>query len=69
MQLEGHLQEMQLQLEGLVWDRKELGDRLQKTVKERRIIESMFAELEDEHDKAMAKIELLETEVCLRIVS
>ncbi|KAL5864203.1 hypothetical protein ACOSQ3_001717 [Xanthoceras sorbifolium] len=61
--LEEHLHEMQLQLETLVWDRKELEDRLQKAVKERRIVESMLVELEDEHDKAMAKIELLESEL------
>ncbi|KAK2661938.1 hypothetical protein Ddye_000512 [Dipteronia dyeriana] len=61
--LEEHLYEMHLQLETLVWDRKELEDRLQKAVKERGIVESMLAELEDEHDKAMAKIELLESEV------
>ncbi|KAK6251618.1 hypothetical protein SCA6_005623 [Theobroma cacao] len=57
--LEQHLHEMQFELENLVWDRKELEDHLQAAVRERRIMESMLIELEEEHDKAVAKIELL----------
>lgn len=63
MQLEQHLLDMQWELENLVWDRKELEDRLQIAVRECRIMESMLTELEDEHDNAMEKIEQLEGEV------
>ncbi|XP_052298419.1 uncharacterized protein LOC102615009 isoform X2 [Citrus sinensis] len=61
--LEENLCEMQLELENLVWDRKILEDHLQAAIRERKILESMFAELEDEHDKAIEKIELLEREL------
>ena len=71
MQLEQHLHEMQFELETLAWDRKELEDHLQAAVRERRIMESMLIELEEEHDKAVARIELLEGEVdvlnCLEV--
>ncbi|KAK8998544.1 hypothetical protein V6N11_083931 [Hibiscus sabdariffa] len=60
--LEQHLQEMQFELETLVWDRKELEEHLQAAVRESRIMESMLIELEGEHDKAVARIELLEGE-------
>ncbi|KAK9218615.1 hypothetical protein WN943_007252 [Citrus x changshan-huyou] len=63
VQLEENLCEMQLELENLVWDRKILEDHLQAAIRERKILESMFAELEDEHDKAIEKIELLEREL------
>lgn len=61
--LEENLCEMQLELENLVWDRKILEDHLQAANRECKILESMFAELEDEHDKAIEKIELLEREL------
>ncbi|XP_022737088.1 uncharacterized protein LOC111289978 [Durio zibethinus] len=61
--LEQHLHEMQFELETLVWDRKELEDLLQAAVREHRIMESMLIELEEEHDKAVAKIQLLEGEL------
>lgn len=63
MQLEQQLHEMQLELETLVWDRKELEGHFQTAIKECKIMESMLAELEDENDKARAKIELLEGKV------
>ncbi|KAE8679810.1 benzyl alcohol O-benzoyltransferase [Hibiscus syriacus] len=63
MLLEQRLQEMQYDLKTLVWDRKELEDHLQAAVRERRIMESMLIELEGEHDKAIARIELLEGEL------
>lgn len=66
VQLEENLCEMQLELENLVWDRKILEDHLQAAIRERKILESMFAELEDEHDKAIEKIELLEREVNIK---
>ncbi|XWS49421.1 hypothetical protein CRYUN_Cryun12cG0002200 [Craigia yunnanensis] len=61
--LEQHLHEMQFELETLVWDRKELDDHLQAAVRERRIMESMLIELEEEQDMAVARIELLEGEL------
>ncbi|KAK8505033.1 hypothetical protein V6N13_140029 [Hibiscus sabdariffa] len=61
--LERHLREIQYELETLVWDRKELEDHLQAAVRESRIMESMLIELEGEHDKAVARIELLEAEL------
>ncbi|XVF13787.1 hypothetical protein REPUB_Repub08aG0237700 [Reevesia pubescens] len=61
--LEQHLHEMQFELETLVWDRKELKDHLQAAVRERRIMESLLIELEEEHDKAVARIQLLEGEL------
>lgn len=66
MQLEENLHEMQLELESLVWDRKKLEDHLQAAIRERKFMESMFEELEDEHDKAIEKIELLEREVNIK---
>lgn len=44
-QLEKHLRDMQIELENLAWDRKEL--------------QELIAQLEGEHDKAIAKVELL----------
>uniref|UniRef100_F6HJ31 Uncharacterized protein n=1 Tax=Vitis vinifera TaxID=29760 RepID=F6HJ31_VITVI len=59
--LEMHLQEMQIDLENLMWDRKELEGHLKVATKEHRVMEMMLLELEEEHDKAIVKIELLES--------
>uniref|UniRef100_A0A5B7B5M0 Uncharacterized protein n=2 Tax=Davidia involucrata TaxID=16924 RepID=A0A5B7B5M0_DAVIN len=61
--LEMHLHELQIELQNLVWDRKELEERLQMAIKECRMMEVMLAELEEEHDQAIVKIELLEGEL------
>ncbi|XP_059664654.1 uncharacterized protein LOC132310502 [Cornus florida] len=61
--LEMHLHEIQIELENLVCDRKELEERLQMAIKEHRMMEIMLAELEEEHDQAIIKIELLEGEL------
>lgn len=58
-----HLHDMQIELENLAWDRKELQQHLQTAIKEHKLMELILAELEEEHDKAIAKIELLEGEV------
>lgn len=63
MQMEMHLQEMQIDIENLWWDRKELEGRLKVATKEHRLMEMMLLELEEEHDKAILKIELLESKV------
>lgn len=57
------LQEMQYELENLAWDNKRLQAHLQMAVKEHHFMESMLSEIEEDHDKAIVKIELLEREV------
>ncbi|XP_019445106.1 PREDICTED: uncharacterized protein LOC109348940 isoform X1 [Lupinus angustifolius] len=59
-QLEQKLHQMQNKLESLIWDQKELQERFQMVAKEHKMMELIFAELEEEHDKAIAKIEKLE---------
>lgn len=63
VQLEMHLQQMQTEIENLVWERKELKKRLQVAIKDKKIMQVMLAELEDEHDEAILKIEQLEGQV------
>ncbi|KAH7515081.1 hypothetical protein FEM48_Zijuj11G0158200 [Ziziphus jujuba var. spinosa] len=62
-QLELHLHDMQIESENLAWDRKQLQEHLQTAIKEHKMMELILAELEEEHDKAIAKIELLEGEL------
>ncbi|XP_077238660.1 uncharacterized protein LOC143879881 isoform X2 [Tasmannia lanceolata] len=62
-QLEVHLNEMQIQLESLVWENKELEEQLQIAIKDRAIMETLLAEIEEEHDKAISQIDLLENEL------
>ncbi|KAK7407007.1 hypothetical protein VNO78_08646 [Psophocarpus tetragonolobus] len=59
-QLEQKLHEMQIELEKLEWDNKEHQKHFQMAVKERKMMEILLAELEEEHDMAVAKIEKLE---------
>ncbi|XP_014520165.1 uncharacterized protein LOC106777153 isoform X1 [Vigna radiata var. radiata] len=59
-ELEQKLQEMQIELENLVREKKELEEHFQMVVKERRMVEILLAEIEEEHDMAIAKIEKLE---------
>lgn len=54
---------MQIELENLAWDRKELQEHLQTAIKEQKMMELILTELEEEHDKVIAKIELLVGEV------
>ncbi|KAM4073399.1 hypothetical protein ACB094_10G015400 [Castanea mollissima] len=61
-QLELYLHDMQIDLENLLWDNKKLQEHLQTANKERKMMELILAELEEEHDKAIAKIERLEGE-------
>ncbi|XP_055820864.1 uncharacterized protein LOC129889541 [Solanum dulcamara] len=58
--LEMHLQEMQIEFENLVWERKELEKKILVAIKDKKIMQAMLAELEDEHDDAIVKIEQLE---------
>ncbi|ESW30081.1 hypothetical protein PHAVU_002G123000 [Phaseolus vulgaris] len=59
-QLEQKLHGMQIDLENLVRDKKKLQEHFQMAVKERRMMEILLAEIEEEHDMAIAKIEKLE---------
>ncbi|XP_059440959.1 uncharacterized protein LOC132173471 [Corylus avellana] len=61
-QLELYLHDMQIELENLVWDRKEMQEHLQTAIKERKMMDLILAELEEEYDKAIAKTEQLEGE-------
>lgn len=63
MQMEMHLLEMQDVLETIIWEKKQLKERLKTAIKDRRMMEVMLAELEEEHDQAILKIESLESEV------
>ncbi|XP_021736041.1 uncharacterized protein LOC110702614 [Chenopodium quinoa] len=61
--MERLLQEMQNELESLSWDSEKLAGHLRLAVKEHHLMESMLADLEEKHDKAIGKIEFLEKEV------
>ncbi|KAK4435602.1 hypothetical protein Salat_0723700 [Sesamum alatum] len=63
MQLETQVHRMKTELEYTFWDRKELKERLQTAIRERKMMEVMLMELEGEHDEAIVKIELLLEEV------
>ena len=57
------LHNMQSELENLAWDRKHLHQHLEIAIKEHQMMELILADLEDEHDKAISKIQLLHDEV------
>ncbi|WJX56043.1 hypothetical protein P8452_41740 [Trifolium repens] len=59
-QLERKLHRMQNEMENLEWNQKKLQERFQMAVKECKMMEMLLAELEEEHDIAIAKIENLE---------
>ncbi|KAI3967747.1 hypothetical protein MKW92_032693 [Papaver armeniacum] len=61
--LESRLLEMQIELENLTWDKKKLEERLRAAIQDRRVLESLLTEIEDEHDKAISKIEHLVNEL------
>jgi hypothetical protein len=54
---------MQNEMENLEWNQKKLQERFQMAVKECKMMEMLLAELEEEHDIAIAKIENLEGKV------
>lgn len=66
-QLEVQLDRLNSELENVIWEKKEIMGQLNMANKERIMVEAMLVELEDEHDEAIAKIELLEGEVNLFI--
>ena len=62
-QLETQVRYMKSELESLFRDRKVLRQRLESAIKEHKMMELILADTEAEHDKAVAKIELLRHEV------
>ncbi|KAJ8435779.1 hypothetical protein Cgig2_019198 [Carnegiea gigantea] len=67
--MERLMQDMQGELQNLILDNKMLEGHLQISIKEHRLMESMLSELEEDLDKAIEKIELLETEVRIALSS
>uniref|UniRef100_A0A1D1XUY6 Myosin-2 n=1 Tax=Anthurium amnicola TaxID=1678845 RepID=A0A1D1XUY6_9ARAE len=61
--LEMKLHEMQTLLENLVWENKELEERLNISFTDCRATEAFLVEMEQEQDNALAKIDLLENEL------
>ncbi|AES95465.1 hypothetical protein MtrunA17_Chr5g0408321 [Medicago truncatula] len=59
-QLEQQLHRMQTEMENLEWKQNKLQERFQMALKECKMMEMLLAELEEEHDMAVAKIENLE---------
>ncbi|KAL8150489.1 hypothetical protein V2J09_020297 [Rumex salicifolius] len=58
-----HFEELQYEIENLLWNYRKLEGQYAMAVKERKEFESLLAELEEEHDKAIAKIEHLEKQL------
>lgn len=65
LQLEFHLHEMEIELQSLIWEKKELFRQLQIAIEDSRFLETILTEIEEEHNKAIAKIKLLKNEVFL----
>ncbi|XP_064971470.1 uncharacterized protein LOC135616207 [Musa acuminata AAA Group] len=63
VKLERLLNEMQIQLENLIWENKELEERLLIATDDRKVIEMILKEIEEEHEKAVTRIDLLENEL------
>ncbi|PWA41733.1 hypothetical protein CTI12_AA551260 [Artemisia annua] len=62
-QLQAQVGELQDRVESLAWDRKELQEHIRIAIKEHEVMEMMLVELEEEHEEALHKIKLLETEL------
>ncbi|CAL1352648.1 unnamed protein product [Linum trigynum] len=61
--LEEQLAVVQAELENVSWERKVLEDHLRAAVKECKNLDSLLAEAEDESDKLITKLELMEREL------
>ncbi|KAK3166568.1 hypothetical protein QOZ80_1AG0047450 [Eleusine coracana subsp. coracana] len=55
--------EMQEQMDGLVWENRELEERLQAALKEQDAMEAVLDEMEEEHEDAFAKMDVLESQL------
>lgn len=62
LQLERLLHEMQIQMDALVWESEELQDRFEIAYRDRNVIEAICEEMEEDYEKALARIDLLENE-------
>ncbi|KAL7609421.1 uncharacterized protein LOC111898515 isoform X1 [Lactuca sativa] len=62
-QLQAQLSELQERLDSLAWDRRELQEHIRVAIKEHEMMELVLGELEEEHDVAIHRIQLLETEL------
>ncbi|KAH9298645.1 hypothetical protein KI387_030327, partial [Taxus chinensis] len=61
--LEAHLYELQMQLEGLIGVNKDMEQRLEVAIKNYRRTENLLAEAEEEQDRELEKIQLLEIRI------
>ncbi|TVU36956.1 hypothetical protein EJB05_18915 [Eragrostis curvula] len=61
--LSGLIAAMQSQMDDLVWENKDLEDRLRAALKEQDAMEAVLDEMEEEHEDAYAKIAVLENQV------
>ncbi|XP_027082941.1 uncharacterized protein [Coffea arabica] len=61
--LEIRIQDLQIELENMIWHTKKLEEQLQLAIKEHRLMEALLAEVEDEHAEAISKMELLDGEL------
>lgn len=61
--LEMNVRELRTRLENMIWENKELEERLHRAVKERKITETVLEEIDDEHEKVLSRIDQLENEL------
>ncbi|CAN6487022.1 unnamed protein product [Victoria cruziana] len=61
--LEMHVQDLQRQLGCLLWVKDELEKSLQDTTDDKEVLEAMLGEVEEDNDKSIAKIRMLEKQV------
>uniref|UniRef100_A0ACD5WN30 Uncharacterized protein n=1 Tax=Avena sativa TaxID=4498 RepID=A0ACD5WN30_AVESA len=62
--LERLLGDMQAQMERVVWENRDLEQRLRAALKEQAAMEELLDEMEEEQEDAFARIGLLENQVC-----
>lgn len=55
--------EMQAQMDDLAWENTALEDRLRAALRDQEALEAVLDEMEDEHEDALARIHVLETQV------
>lgn len=54
---------MEIELQNIIREKKEVYRQLEIAIKDLRFVETILIEIEEEHDKAIVKIELLKNEV------
>jgi hypothetical protein len=54
---------MQAQMDDLAWENTALEDRLRAALRDQEALAAVLDEMEDEHDDALARIHVLETQV------